>query len=237
MNYGPTETILMALHGLLGTGIIATGITALLSPKGGRMHRTSGKIFVLVFCLMGLVIAASVVAANGLISALGIIYTALIIYLVLTSWATVKTPPSTLSRLNYVAPPVAMAIGSLALFWGWQTQTGRLQLADDIPVGAFFAFSALAFLTAYGDFAIVRLGGIAGTKRLIRHLWRMCLALYFSVSTLFTGPGSVVFPDAIRGSWPLMIPELSIMALTIYFIIRLIRADRIAKLRRSGHLC
>ena len=231
MSYGPTETILMAFHGLIGTGIIATGIAALVSRKGASLHRTSGKFYAVQFCLMGLVVAASAVAATGLVSALGIIFTALIIYLVLTSWATVRTPPATLDRLSHVAPPVGIAIGAVALFWGWQAQTGRLQLADDIPVEAFFAFAALAFLSAYGDIALVRRGGIAGTRRLIRHLWRMCLALYFSVATLFTGPGSVIFPDAIRGSWPLMIPELAIVALTVTFIVRLIRADRKAKFR------
>lgn len=230
MSYGPAETVLMAFHGLIGTGIIATGLAALLSRKGGRWHRMAGKLFAVQFCLMGLVIAASVMAGTGLVSPLGLIYTALIIYLVLTAWATVRTPPATLTRWNHVAPPVAIAIACIALLCGWLAQTGRLQLADDIPVEAFFAFAALAVLSASGDIAIVRLGGIAGTGRLIRHVWRMGLALYFSVSTLFTGPGSVIFPDAIRGAWPLMIPEFSVVALTIAFIVRLIWAERKVRL-------
>ncbi len=225
MSYGPTDTILMVLHGLIGTGIVAAGVTALLSRKGMRLHRNSGKAFVVLYFLMGLVISTSLFASATLISTLGIVFTALIIYLVLTSWVTVKVPPSTLSRINYAAPAVVISIGSLALFWGCQALTGRLQLADDIPVAAYFAFAALAFFAAHRDISVVRRGGIAGTPRLIRHLWRMCLALYFSVATLFTGPGSVIFPDAIRGSWPLVIPEMSVAALTIYLVVRLTRAD------------
>ena len=225
MNYGPTDTILMALHGLIGTGIVAAGVSALISRKGKRLHRISGNMYVFQFILIGLVIAASLILSTELISTLGVIFTFLIIYLVLTSWVTVKTPPSTLSRFNYVAPTAAIAIGLLALFWGWQAQAGRLQLANDVPKAAYFAFAALAFFAAHRDISVVRRGGIAGTPRLIRHLWRMCLALYFSVATIFTGPGSVIFPDAIRGSWPLVIPEMSVAALTIYLVVRLTRAD------------
>lgn len=224
MNFGPTEIILMGLHGLIGMGAVVTGAAALLSRKGTRFHRLSGKFFVLQMCMMGLVIAASVAfAVTELISSLGMIYTALIIYLVVTSWATVKMRPMTLNQFSCVAPIVAGAIAAFALFWGWQVQTGRHIVADDIPVAAYYAFAALALLAALGDVLILRRGGIAGVRRLLRHLWRMCVALYFSVATLFTGPGSVIFPDTIRGSWPLMIPELFVASLTVYFVIRLIK--------------
>ena len=227
MNYGPTETMLMGLHGLIGTGVILTGIAALVSRKGMRIHRLSGKIFVLQLCAMGLVIAASVAfATTELVSTLGILFTALTLYLVATSWATVKTPPLTLNYFSYAAPIVVAAIGVLALFWGWQAQTGRHVVADDIPVAAYYVFAAIALLAAVGDVSILWRGGIDGVRRLLRHLWRMCFALYFSVATLFTGPGSVVFPETIRGSWPLMIPEFSVVGLTVYFVVRLVRVPR-----------
>lgn len=223
MHYGPTETILMGLHGLIGTGIVITGLAALLSRKGMRIHRLSGKIFVLLMCVMGLVIAASVAfATTKLISSLGMIYTTLTIYLVVTSWATVKAPPLTLNCFNYAAPVVAIAIGAFALIWGWQVQTGRLLVSDDIPRSVGYAFGALTWLAAAGDILVIRRGGIAGGGRLWRHLWRMCFSLYFSVATIFTGPGSVIFPATIRGSAVLMIPEISVLALAVYFVVRLI---------------
>ncbi len=224
MNYGPVETILMGAHGVAGSGIVLAGVLALVSRKGSRIHRQSGKIFVLLLGLMALVIAASAIApATQLVSTLGMIFTALTCYLVLTSWFTVTTPAATLGKFAPIAPVMALSIASAALFLGWQAQTGQLVLDEDIPVAAYFGFAGIAFLAACADVSVVLRGGISGAQRLFRHLWRMCFALYFSVSTLFTGPGSILFPDNIRGTWPLVLPESFVLLASLYFVVQIFR--------------
>ncbi len=224
MSYGPVETILMGAHGVVGAGIVLAGVSALVSRKGSPFHRQCGKVFVLLIGLMALVIAASATApASQLISALGMIFTALTCYLVLTSWATVTTPAASLGTVARIAPVMALSIASTALFQGWKAQTGQLVLDEDIPVLAFFGFSGLALLAACADISVVLRGGISGAQRLFRHLWRMCFALYFSVATIFTGPGSVLFPDSIRGTWPLILPESIILLMSLFFIVKIFR--------------
>ncbi len=222
MNYGPVETILMGAHGVVGAGIVLAGILALASRKGSRFHRQCGKIFVLLLGLMALVIAASAIApAHHLISTLGMIFTALTCYLILTSWAIVATPAASLGRFARIGPVIALSIASAALFLGWQAQTGQLVLDNDIPVSAYFGFAGLAFLAACADISVVLRGGISGAQRLFRHLWRMCFSLYFSVATIFTGPGSILFPDNIRGTWPLLLPENVILLVSLYFSVQI----------------
>lgn len=224
MNYGPVETILMGAHGVAGSGIVLAGVLALVSRKGSRLHRQCGKIFVLLLGLMALVIAASAIApATQLVSALGMIFTALTCYLVLTSWFTVTTPAATPGKFALIAPAMALSIAAGALFLGWQARTGQLALDDDIPVSAYFGFAGIASLAACADFSVLLRGGISGAQRLFRHLWRMCFALYFSVATLFTGPGSILFPDNIRGTWPLMLPENIVLLASLYFGVQIFR--------------
>ena len=224
MNYGPVETILMGAHGVAGAGIVLAGTLALVSRKGSSFHRQCGKIFVLLLAVMALVIAASAIApATHLISTLGMIFTALTCYLVLTSWATVTTPAASLGKFARIAPVLALSIASAAAFLGWQAQTGQLALDDGIPVSAYFVFAGVALLAACADMSVVLRGGISGAQRLFRHLWRMCFALYFSVATIFTGPGSILFPDNIRGTWPLMLPENLILLVSLYFVFQIFR--------------
>jgi len=230
MNYGPVETILMGAHGVVGAGIVLAGLLALFSRKGSSFHRQCGKIFVLLLAVMALVIVASAIApATHLISTLGMIFTALTCYLVLTSWATVATPAASLGKFARIAPVLALSIASAAALLGWQAQTGQLVMDDDIPVLAFFVFAGVAFLAACADVSVVLRGGISGAQRLFRHLWRMCFALYFSVATIFTGPGSILFPENIRGTWLLMLPENIILLASLYFIFQIFRKRTIVK--------
>lgn len=220
VKYTETEAVLMTIHGIVGTGIVISGIIALISAKGGNTHRKSGIVFALALCAMAAVILATAFLASQLISTLGITFTALACYLVLTSWATVRAPSATLDQFSYVAPIVAGAIGMIALYWGSMAALGYEEVDDDIPVAAYFVFSGLAFLSACGDIWTILKGGAVGAQRLARHLWRMCFALYLFTATLFTGPGSVVFPEQIRGAWVFLAPELSVLVLSLYWLTR-----------------
>ena len=48
-------------------------------------------------------------------------------------------------------------------------------------------FAALALSGAVGDRRMLRTGGLHGTARLKRHLWRMCVALSIAAASFFLG--------------------------------------------------
>jgi hypothetical protein len=43
-----------------------------------------------------------------------------------------------------------------------------------------FFLGTVMLLAATGDFRMIRAGGIQGTRRIARHLWRMCFGLFIA---------------------------------------------------------
>lgn len=63
------------------------------------------------------------------------------------------------------------------------------------------------------------LRGIAGTKRLVRHLWRMCFGLFIATGSFFLGQQQV-FPRAVRGSALLLILGIFPLFVLLFWFIR-----------------
>ena len=63
-------------------------------------------------------------------------------------------------------------------------------------------------LAAAGDIRMIRARGIQGGRRIARHLWRMCFAMWVAAASFFLGPPERV-PEAIR------IPALQAVAVLV----------------------
>ena len=83
-----------------------------------------------------------------------------------------------------------------------------------------FIFGAMALLGAIGDVRMMRNGGIQGRRRIKRHLWRMCFAMWVAAASFFWGPPNRV-PELMR--YPLLfpIPVLAPIAVMFYWQWRL----------------
>jgi hypothetical protein len=100
-------------------------------------------------------------------------------------------------------------------------------LIDDLHFGLAFGFAAIWALVAAADLRMIMRGGVFGVQRIVRHLWRMCVALLVAVFSLFLGQQQV-FPDSIRGTGLLYLPVLAVLVAMIFWILRV----RFAKRRR-----
>ncbi len=60
----------------------------------------------------------------------------------------------------------------------------------------------------------------SGAPRLVRHLWRMCFALFIAVTSLFLGQPQV-FPEALRTSGALALPPALVLALLLWWLVRI----------------
>ena len=69
-------------------------------------------------------------------------------------------------------------------------------------------FGVLALSAGVGDRRMLRAGGLQGTARLKRHLWRMCVALFIATGSFFLGPVRRI-PE------PLRIPALRLIPLVV----------------------
>jgi hypothetical protein len=62
-------------------------------------------------------------------------------------------------------------------------------------------------------------GGISGSQRIARHLWRMCFALFFATSFFFIGQQKVM-PVWMRGAPLLFVLGFAPLALLIFWLLR-----------------
>jgi len=74
-------------------------------------------------------------------------------------------------------------------------------------------------------------GGIAGTARVSRHLWRMCFGWFIATGSFFLGQQQV-FPAALRKTGLLIVPALLPLILLVFWLIR-VRFTNAAYRKRS----
>jgi hypothetical protein len=86
-------------------------------------------------------------------------------------------------------------------------------------VAPYFIFGSVALLSAAGDVRLLRRGGVSGTKRTVRHLWRMSAALFMAAASFFLGQQKVM-SAYMRGSKLLFVPPLVILIVLIYWLCR-----------------
>lgn len=213
-------------HAVTGTAVVLGGTLALVLRKGSAPHRLAGRLFVIAMVSMGPVVALGAWRHPGSISPLGVVFVIFVVYLVLSAWSTISQPENRLGVLDYTAPVAALTIGAASLVLGLTMPGGIAEAAGEAageaPMEAYFFFSALAFVALLLDINHLRSGGLSGRHRIIRHVWRMNCAMFFATSSLFTGPGAIVFPEWIRGHDALIIPQLWVLALALYWIVRLL---------------
>jgi len=214
-----------------GLGLVA-GFTALAVAKGAPLHRRSGMLFV-----YGMVITAvagtGIAMMRGVAPSINVPASHLTAYLVITALTTVRpirglgTPPVTGGLIV-----LALAVGLISLWFGIEAAgspdgTGR----DGMPAFPFFMFGVVGTLAAAGDFRVIRSSPLQGGRRLARHLWRMCFALFIAALSFFIGQARV-FPEAIRIRPLLAMPVLLVLVTMFYWLwrVRLRRNLRVVQL-------
>lgn len=202
---------MLPLHIAGGIFALVFGYVALFAAKGAPWHRKAGMGFVaamIVMSLTGAVIAALKGDRGSIIAG------SLTFYFVVSAMLTVK-PLTHARRIEAVMMVAAVILGGFAIWAGsWLAQRGRPEAAP------MFVFSAMALLGAFGDWKMLRAGGLSGSPRLTRHLWRMCFAMWVAAASFFWGPPNRV-PELIRIPALLPIPVLLPIAVMLFWLWRL----------------
>jgi hypothetical protein len=185
----------LAVHFAAGLVAIVSGTIALAVAKGSRLHKQSGLVFTWSMIVLGLTAAGigtyesrpSQVFA-GLVAA----------YLVFTAMTTVKPLPRIGQYVNVALMVLAFAYGAASLYQGvteWLDPTvqvvGRPRVVPPLVIGS------VILLAAVGDLRAIRSGGLRGSRRLARHLWRMCFALFVATGSFFLGQMKFI-PEPVR---------------------------------------
>ncbi|MEN8875121.1 MAG: hypothetical protein ABF285_13770 [Pacificibacter sp.] len=89
----------------------------------------------------------------------------------------------------------------------------------------FFLF-AMAAVVCGGDARMIFGAKISNKLRIAQHLLRMCIGFFIAAGSAFTGPGASAFPQAVRDSGLLSLPELTIVLLMLFWLWRTLRKAR-----------
>ncbi len=208
--------MMLLVHITAGGVAIVVGYAALFAAKGASLHRRSGMLFVYAMVPMALTGAgmAAVHAQPG-----NVIAGLLAAYLVVTALTTVRPSTTASRRLEVAAMLVAVAVGLTGVTSGSQALAIGDGTLDGVPAAVFLIFGIIALLSSASDLRMMRSGGLKGTPRLVRHLWRMCFALYIATGSFFLGQADE-FPEPLRILPLLAIPALLPLLLMLYWLWR-----------------
>jgi uncharacterized membrane protein len=195
---------ILPIHILAGLLALVFGYVALFARKGATLHRKSGSVFVHAMVAMSLS-GALMAALHG--SSVSVVAGLLTFYFVTTALLTVRRHAQDSQWIDRVAMFFALTVGILAFKTGFELlKSGRPE------TGPMFVFGVVGLLAAAGDTRVMRAEGIQGPRRIARHLWRMCFAMWVTAASFFWGPPGRV-PEAIR------IPALLAIAVLLPIVV------------------
>ena len=111
-------------------------------------------------------------------------------YLVLTAWLTARRGDGQTSAYDWALVLIPVALGILTWLSGLQKMQSPAPPEDGVPAGMNFFMGTVMLLAGAGDLRMLLGGGVAGAKRVVRHLWRMCFGLFIAAGSFFLGPSN-----------------------------------------------
>jgi uncharacterized membrane protein len=225
MTSAMAATGLLPIHIIGGTVGIVSGFVALFALKGARLHRKSGMIF--VYAMLALTTTGAVIAVvRG--QRINFVAACLTSYLVTTALLTVRRRDQGVHRIDVIAALVALVVGILGFKFAFDAVSSPTGTLDGLPPAPGFIFGAVGLMAAVGDLRMMRARGIQGVKRITRHLWRMCLALWIATSSFFLGQAKVI-PKPLRITPLLATPVLLVLLLMVYWLVRVTVMKRVPR--------
>lgn len=206
----------LAFHVAAGTIALVTGSIAVVARKGGTWHRRSGVIFVFAMIAMGTT-AVGVALYEGKESFPG----GTAAYLVFTAWTTVNRLPAAGRQVDVALAALGFVLAAAGYAHGF-TALGRPgNQIEGVPAAMTFFLTTIILLAAVGDVRMIRAGGLRGTRRLARHLWRMCFGLFIATGSFVAQLVRMTFmPDWTRSLTVILLLAVGPLVALLYWMWR-----------------
>jgi uncharacterized membrane protein len=206
--------VILPVHIVAGMFALLFGYVALYATKGAALHRKSGVLFVYAMVMMSGTGAVMDALRTSSVST-NVVAGMVTLYFVGTALLTVQPRRRYSARLDALSMGFGLLAGTLAFKTGAALpQSGRSQMAP------LFLFAALCLCGVLGDLRMLSAGGLDGRRRIARHLWRMCFAMWIAAASFFWGPPRRV-PEIIRipalQAFAVLVP----VAVMLYWLARL----------------
>lgn len=205
--------ILLPTHIIAGLTAIVAGFVALYAPKGAKLHRKIGMVFVYSMIVMAVAATTLAVMKHQMGNVVG---GSLTFYMVTTALITVRRREYEFHWIDVGAFAMAVAIGVLAIGFGFAVLNSPTGLIDGEPAAPGFVMGGITLLAAVGDLRMMFGRGLDGVRRITRHLWRMCFAMFIATGSFFLGQAKV-FPKPLRIFPLLALPVLAVLVTMAYW--------------------
>ena len=217
--------LVFMVHVAGGTVGLLAGTLAVSTRKGAPLHRTAGTVFVASMLVMAACADYLAVAIPEQIP--NLIIGTFTIYLVATAWLTVWRAEQSIGVAEKIALGVVVCLCLPFAVLSFQLATGLPPfLKSAVPFEgavliAIYTFTLVTVMAAMGDVRMILAGGIAGARRLQRHLWRMCLGLALAAGSAFTNGLPRLLPEGVQVplAW-LFVPQLTVLAVLVFWMLR-----------------
>ena len=207
---------LLLLHILSGTVGMLSGFVAVFLRKGSRRHALAGSVFVVsMLCLS----ASGTYLATVKHQPGNILGGSLTFYLVATAWMTARRRDVAPGIFDWTALLVVLGVAAAEWTFGVEAAMSPTGMKYDYPPWPYFIFGSVAALAFAGDVRMLVRGGVAGTKRLARHLWRMCFALFIAAASIFLARQQL-FPALLQKTGALVFLSILPLILLVFWMLR-----------------
>lgn len=214
-------TLITPAHVGFGAVAIAAGAAALAARKGQKTHVGAGHLFVV-----------SMGASSALGAALGLLKPeshyitfhagVLALTLLASGWLAARASSGVTGAAVWIVGLINLANTAALVVLGLRAQTMSDGMLFGFLAADYFFLSGMAFLAVVGDANLAFRQALSDRHRVARHLWRMCLAFFIAAGSAFTGPGANAFPESVRSTEILALPELAIITLMLCWLIRIL---------------
>jgi len=212
--------MLLPLHIMAGGLAMVLGAVALLASKGATLHRKSGLLFVYAMLLMGF--SGSILALRLSLTNMNVLGGFMSAYFVVTALTTVRPASAWARRLNLAGLLVVIALSVIDIALGCKALASPDGTINGVPFFMLFFMATITALAAAGDVRMLRLGTLPAPRRLARHLWRMCFALFIAAASFFSIRERVakILPEPFTTPLMRALPVLLIFAAMFYWLWR-----------------
>jgi uncharacterized membrane protein len=196
---------------------LLSGFLTLALRKGSRRHRLVGKVFaVSMICMAGAAAWLAIMKSQPS----NVLGGTLTVYFVATAWLTVRRRAGETSKLDWVALLLPLAVGAVMVTNGIQALNSPTGSKYGVPAGMHFFLGAIALTAAAGDVRMLLRGGVFGTQRIARHLWRMCFGLWIAAGSVFLARQQL-FPAFLRKTGALYFLTALPLVMMIFWLARI----------------
>jgi len=215
--------MLLPIHIAAGGLAIILGAVALMVKKGGTIHRRSGLLFVYAMLVMGF--SATILELRK--TPIGPNWRAgfIVAYLVVTALMTVRAASRWTRPIHLVGLTLAITLALFGIVGAVRIFNLPGHSYNGIPFVAPLFLATILIIAAAGDVRVLRSGMPYGGRRLARHLWRMCFALFIAAGSFFSIRERVakILPEPFTTGPMRALPILLLFAAMFYWLWRVRR--------------